>query len=61
MIENKIVFYEFGGLFKKDKKCANGPKVTFLLTETYFLVHLGSEQSPAARRCACSIYIQDVF
>ena len=51
MFEKKnITKYEFRGPFKSVKTCPNGPKVIFLLLETYFLEYLRSERSLAARR-----------
>ena len=40
----KIFFYEFGGHFKRAKKCPNGPKVTFLLIHTF--LYIGNRSGP---------------
>ena len=59
MFEKIIVCYKFVGLLKMVQKCPNGPKVTFLLIETYLSVYLRPERSPAVRRCAYFINIQN--
>ena len=51
--KNIIKTYEFEGPFRRVKKCPNGPKVTFLLITTYFLVYLRLERSIATRYYAC--------
>ena len=62
MFEKKnITKYEFGGPFKRVKTCPNGPKVIFLLIKTYFLEYLCSERFPAARHCACFIFLYIEF